>query len=66
MIRKFNLLTPGREESAGDETIDGYDESISPADNSDSDIQKEARQYVAAVGVVITSSVLMLVLHVYV
>ncbi len=50
MIRKFNLLTPGREESAGDETIDGYDESISPADNSDSDIQKEARQYVAAVG----------------
>ncbi|HEM7509749.1 TPA: PTS transporter subunit EIIC [Providencia rettgeri] len=50
MIRKFNLLTPGREESAGDETIDGYDESISPADSSDSDIQKEARQYVAAVG----------------
>ncbi|MGG4661704.1 N-acetylglucosamine-specific PTS transporter subunit IIBC [Providencia vermicola] len=50
MIRKFNLLTPGREESAGDETIDGYDESLSPANTTDSDIQKEARQYVSAVG----------------
>lgn len=50
MIRKFNLLTPGREVSAGDETIDGYDENLSPADHTDSDIQKDARQYVAAVG----------------
>ncbi|MBP6124171.1 N-acetylglucosamine-specific PTS transporter subunit IIBC, partial [Providencia sp.] len=50
MIRKFNLLTPGREESSDDETIDGYDESLSAANNGDSDIQKEARQYVSAVG----------------
>lgn len=50
MIRKFNLMTPGREVSAGDETIDGYDENLSPADHTDTDIQKDARQYVAAVG----------------
>ena len=50
MILKFNLLTPGREESSDDETIDGYDESISSTNNNDSEIQKEARQYVAAVG----------------
>ncbi|SPY68476.1 EIICBA-Glc 1 [Providencia alcalifaciens] len=50
MIRKFNLLTPGREESAGDETVDGYDENISDAHSDESEIQKEARQYIAAVG----------------
>ncbi|EKT61664.1 N-acetylglucosamine-specific PTS transporter subunit IIBC [Providencia burhodogranariea] len=50
MIRKFNLLTPGREVTAGDETVDGYDENLSPTDNTDTDIQKDARQYVVAVG----------------
>ncbi|HHR6142841.1 TPA: N-acetylglucosamine-specific PTS transporter subunit IIBC [Providencia alcalifaciens] len=50
MIRKFNLLTPGREESAGDETVDGYDENISDAHSDESEIQKEARQYITAVG----------------
>ncbi|MTC61132.1 PTS N-acetyl glucosamine transporter subunit IIABC [Providencia rustigianii] len=50
MIRKFNLLTPGREVSAGDETADGYNENISDAHSDDSEIQKEARQYIAAVG----------------
>ena len=50
MILKFNLLTPGREEASADETIDGYDENLSPENHNDSDIQKEARQYVSAVG----------------
>ncbi|CAG9413085.1 PTS system N-acetylglucosamine-specific EIICBA component [Providencia alcalifaciens] len=50
MIRKFNLLTPGREVSAGDETVDGYDENVSDAHSDESEIQKEARQYIAAVG----------------
>ncbi len=49
-ITKFNMMTPGREESASDETIDGYNENLSPVDHSDSDIQKEARQYIGAVG----------------
>ena len=49
-ITKFNMMTPGREESAGDETIDGYNENLSPVDHTDSDIQKEARQYIGAVG----------------
>ncbi|UBX47894.1 N-acetylglucosamine-specific PTS transporter subunit IIBC [Providencia alcalifaciens] len=50
MIRKFNLLTPGREVSAGDETVDGYNENVSDAHSDESEIQKEARQYIAAVG----------------
>ncbi|KPD02147.1 N-acetylglucosamine-specific PTS transporter subunit IIBC [Moellerella wisconsensis] len=50
VIKKFNLMTPGREENAEDETVDGYDENVSPADTTDTDIQKEARQYIAAVG----------------
>ena len=50
MILRFNLLTPGREQDSGDETIDGYDENLSPESHNDSDIQKEARQYVSAVG----------------
>lgn len=50
MILRFNLLTPGREQDSGDETIDGYDENLSSESHNDSDIQKEARQYVSAVG----------------
>ncbi|PHM63487.1 bifunctional maltose and glucose-specific PTS system components IICB [Xenorhabdus ishibashii] len=49
-IKKFNLMTPGRELSATDET-DGYDVDMVKKDrHSVHDIEEEARQYIAAVG----------------
>ncbi|CBJ82296.1 N-acetylglucosamine-specific PTS transporter subunit IIBC [Xenorhabdus bovienii] len=49
-IKKFNLMTPGRELSATDET-DGYDvDTAKQGRNGVNNIQEEARQYIAAVG----------------
>ncbi|PHM70715.1 N-acetylglucosamine-specific PTS transporter subunit IIBC [Xenorhabdus kozodoii] len=49
-IKKFNLMTPGRELSATDET-DGYDvDRVKKNRHSVHNIEEEARQYIAAVG----------------
>ncbi len=48
-IQKFNLLTPGRELSAGDET-DGYDVNVDHSGNGESQTESLARRYVGAVG----------------
>lgn len=48
-IQKFNLLTPGRELSAGDET-DGYDVNVDTTGNGESQTESLARRYIAAVG----------------
>lgn len=48
-IRKFNLLTPGRELAAGDET-DGYDVNVDHSDNGESQTESLARRYIGAVG----------------
>ncbi|WNN45602.1 MULTISPECIES: N-acetylglucosamine-specific PTS transporter subunit IIBC [Winslowiella] len=49
-IKKFNLLTPGRELSvAGDET-DGYDTNVDHSDNGESETESLARRYISSVG----------------
>ncbi|OTA18731.1 bifunctional maltose and glucose-specific PTS system components IICB [Xenorhabdus beddingii] len=49
-IKKFNLMTPGRELSATDET-DGYNINIAKKEgNSANTIQEEALHYIAAIG----------------
>ncbi|MDX7993036.1 N-acetylglucosamine-specific PTS transporter subunit IIBC [Xenorhabdus littoralis] len=49
-IKKFNLMTPGREMSATDQT-DGYDVNMAKKDsNFAGNIQEEARQYIAVAG----------------
>ena len=49
-IKKFNLLTPGRELAVeGDET-DGYDVNVDTAGNGESESESLARQYLSAVG----------------
>nr|WP_305961226.1 MULTISPECIES: N-acetylglucosamine-specific PTS transporter subunit IIBC [unclassified Pantoea] len=48
-IQKFNLMTPGRELSAGDET-DGYDVNVDNSGNGESQTESLARRYIAAVG----------------
>ncbi|OKP04907.1 N-acetylglucosamine-specific PTS transporter subunit IIBC [Xenorhabdus eapokensis] len=49
-IKKFNLMTPGRELSATNET-DGYDIDMAKKEsNSAGSIQEKAHQYIAAVG----------------
>lgn len=49
-IKKFNLMTPGRELAvAGDET-DGYDVNVDTTDNGESATESLARRYIGAVG----------------
>ncbi|WP_438499610.1 N-acetylglucosamine-specific PTS transporter subunit IIBC [Pantoea ananatis] len=49
-IKKFNLMTPGRELGvAGDET-DGYDVNVDTTDNGESATESLARRYIGAVG----------------
>ena len=49
-IKKFNLMTPGRELAvAGDET-DGYDVNVDKTDNGESATESLARRYIGAVG----------------
>ncbi len=48
-IRKFNLLTPGRELAADDET-DGYDVNVTPESSGETATESLARRYIAAVG----------------
>ncbi|MRS19087.1 PTS N-acetyl glucosamine transporter subunit IIABC [Enterobacteriaceae bacterium RIT692] len=48
-IQKFNLMTPGRELSAGDET-DGYDVNVDNSGSGESQTESLARRYIAAVG----------------
>lgn len=54
VIKKFNLLTPGREAAmATNDTIDGYSENVSTsatAKDEKKSIHSEARQYIAAIG----------------
>lgn len=48
-IQKFNLMTPGRELSADDET-DGYDVNVDHSGNGESQTESLARRYIGAVG----------------
>jgi PTS system N-acetylglucosamine-specific IIC component len=48
-IQKFNLLTPGRELAAGDET-DGYDVNVDHSSNGESETESLARRYIGAIG----------------
>ena len=48
-IKKFNLMTPGRELAAGDET-DGYDVNVDHSGSGESQTESLARRYIAAVG----------------
>ncbi|MCW0305608.1 N-acetylglucosamine-specific PTS transporter subunit IIBC [Pantoea ananatis] len=49
-IKKFNLMTPGRELAvAGDET-DGYDVNVDTTDNGESATESLASRYIGAVG----------------
>ena len=48
-IKKFNLMTPGRELSAGDET-DGYDVNVDNSGNGETQTESLARRYIAAIG----------------
>lgn len=48
-IRKFNLMTPGRELSADDET-DGYDVNVDHSGSNESQTESLARRYIGAVG----------------
>lgn len=48
-IKKFNLMTPGRELSAGDET-DGYDVNVDQSGGNETQTETLARRYIAAVG----------------
>ncbi|WP_313688399.1 N-acetylglucosamine-specific PTS transporter subunit IIBC [Pantoea sp.] len=48
-IQKFNLMTPGRELSADDET-DGYDVNVDHSGSNESQTESLARRYIGAVG----------------
>ncbi|WP_416413231.1 N-acetylglucosamine-specific PTS transporter subunit IIBC [Pantoea sp. App145] len=48
-IQKFNLMTPGRELSADDET-DGYDVNVDHSGTGESQTESLARRYIGAVG----------------
>ncbi len=48
-IQKFNLMTPGRELAAGDET-DGYDVNVDQSGSNETQTETLARRYIAAVG----------------
>ncbi|KKB04481.1 N-acetylglucosamine-specific PTS transporter subunit IIBC [Pantoea anthophila] len=49
-IKKFNLLTPGRELAVAGDESDGYDVNVDNSDNGESATESLARRYIGAVG----------------
>ncbi|KGT90383.1 PTS N-acetyl glucosamine transporter subunits IIABC [Erwinia typographi] len=49
-IKKFNLMTPGRELSVDGDESDGYDVNVDAAGNKESETESLARRYIGAVG----------------
>lgn len=49
-IKKFNLMTPGRELAVDGDESDGYDVNLEAAGSNDSEIELLARHYIGAVG----------------
>jgi len=49
-IKKFNLLTPGRELAVEGDESDGYDVSVDSTGSKESETESLARHYIAAVG----------------
>ncbi|EOS93992.1 N-acetylglucosamine-specific PTS transporter subunit IIBC [Erwinia tracheiphila] len=49
-IKKFNLLTPGRELTVEGDESDGYDANVDSQRHDESDTESLARRYLAAVG----------------
>ncbi len=49
-IKKFNLLTPGRELAVDGDESDGYDTNVDHSGNKESETETLARRYIGAVG----------------
>ncbi|ARF49313.1 N-acetylglucosamine-specific PTS transporter subunit IIBC [Pantoea stewartii] len=49
-IKKFNLMTPGRELAVAGDEADGYDVNVDTTDNGESATESLARRYIGAVG----------------
>ncbi|MCU5774150.1 N-acetylglucosamine-specific PTS transporter subunit IIBC [Erwiniaceae bacterium BAC15a-03b] len=49
-IRKFNLMTPGRELSVDGDESDGYDTNVDHSGSGESETETLARRYIGAVG----------------
>ncbi|WP_026111450.1 N-acetylglucosamine-specific PTS transporter subunit IIBC [Winslowiella toletana] len=49
-IKKFNLMTPGRELSVDGDESDGYDTSVDHSGSGESETETLARRYIGAVG----------------
>ncbi len=49
-IRKFNLMTPGRELAVAGDESDGYDVNVDSRSNNESETESLARRYIGAVG----------------
>lgn len=49
-IKKFNLMTPGRELSVAGDESDGYDVNVDHSGNAESETETLARRYISAIG----------------
>ncbi|MGK3144417.1 N-acetylglucosamine-specific PTS transporter subunit IIBC [Pantoea sp. C2G6] len=49
-IKKFNLMTPGRELAVAGDESDGYDVNVDNSDNGENATESLARRYIGAVG----------------
>ena len=49
-IKKFNLMTPGRELSVDGDESDGYDVNVDTTGNKESETESLARRYIGAIG----------------
>ncbi|MBD8198569.1 PTS transporter subunit EIIC [Pantoea agglomerans] len=49
-IKKFNLMTPGRELAVDGDETDGYDVNVDKTDNGESATESLARRYIGAIG----------------
>ena len=49
-IKKFNLMTPGRELAVAGDESDGYDVNVDKTDNGETATESLARRYIGAVG----------------
>jgi len=49
-IKKFNLMTPGRELAVAGDESDGYDVNVDNSDNGESATESLARRYIGAIG----------------
>nr|MBA2815230.1 PTS N-acetylglucosamine transporter subunit IIABC [Candidatus Pantoea persica] len=49
-IKKFNLMTPGRELAVAGDESDGYDVNVDKTDDGESATESLARRYIGAVG----------------